>query len=437
MKSACSKKRTCNKTKKHKGNKKIFNISSTTPLDNKQYSMEVLNNIKSNKKENSTTRKTPLTRSFSPQVNRNLITMTNQIATAAPIAECMNKKTYGANVVRRNFFSEGKTHKLNKGYLVNIGSILAPKCVKFNTKRAKKVLLDNFSKSKHINCEHIIAPKQYDSNCWFNTMFVAFFISDKGRKFFRFFRQLMIEGKTLNGKKFNPLLQRAFFLFNLSIEACYNLGNKPLTRDIAKSLDTNNIIFNIWNSLPVSARKTAIVGKHKSSNPLNFYQTLIEYLGAKEIILKRISSREISPLLTKKNGSFESKHLETIINTSQKPKAPDIIALVIYDADTLLNKQLDYTITVDKAKIKYVLDSAIIRDTTGNHFCCTLTCGGQEMGFDGASYSKIAPFIWKNKINKNIKWTFKGSVWAGKEKGKSIKWNFNDGYQILFYYRND
>ena len=37
-----------------------------------------------------------------------------------------------------------------------------------------------------VDCAKIIT-RQAQSNCWFNTMFVMFFISDKGRKFFSTF----------------------------------------------------------------------------------------------------------------------------------------------------------------------------------------------------------------------------------------------------------
>ena len=94
-------------------------------------------------------------------------------------------------------------------------------------------------------------------------MFMCFFVSDKGRKFFRFFRQLMIEGKTLKNKRIPIALQRGFFLFNMTIEACYNAGNKPLTREIAESLDTNNIIVKIWKSLPRSAKDNNKIPKKK------------------------------------------------------------------------------------------------------------------------------------------------------------------------------
>ena len=98
------------------------------------------------------------------------------------------------------------------------------KCINFDTKEAQIILLSNLASTKLAPIETIIAPKQYRSNCWFNTMYMIFFVSDKGRKFFKFFRQLMIEGNTMRSglvKKPNipSRLWKAFALLNMAIEA--------------------------------------------------------------------------------------------------------------------------------------------------------------------------------------------------------------------------
>ena len=55
------------------------------------------------------------------------------------------------------------------------------------------------------------------------------------------------------------------------------------------------------------------------------------------------------------------------------------------------------------------------------------------MAFDGESFRRIKQMKWKDIINKNQEWTFDGSVWEGTT--QQIKWNFRNGYQMLFYYR--
>jgi len=129
---------------------------------------------------------------------------------------------------------------------------------------------------------------------------------------------------------------------------------------------------------------------------------------------------------------------------------PDVIAVIIYDDEEnnpggnsrlIDNRPLKFEFIGDGSihKLhspvhKYVLDSVVIRDTTAAHFCSLLTCKGEEKGFDGASLSRVSPFKWKQFINSNKQWTFKGSNWNNKE-GDPIWWNFRDGYQILFYYK--
>ncbi len=109
--------------------------------------------------------------------------------------------------------------------------------------KVKKFLLKNLKSSKHIDCNNIIPPKQIESNCWFNTFFVTFFISDKGRKFFKYFRQLMIEGKLSNGIKIDNNLSKAFFMLNIAIESATN----HLLNNIAYNFNTNILIlFNLF-----------------------------------------------------------------------------------------------------------------------------------------------------------------------------------------------
>ena len=75
---------------------------------------------------------------------------------------------------------------------------------------------------------------------------------------------------------------------------------------------------------------------------------------------------------------------------------------------------------------KYSLDSAIVRDTEGNHFCSLLTCNKKEYCFDGASFNRLSPMNWKQLINSSKIWQFQGH---------NLKWNFKNSYQLLFYYR--
>ena len=77
-------------------------------------------------------------------------------------------------------------------------------------------------------------------------------------------------------------------------------------------------------------------------------------------------------------------------------------------------------------KHKYVLDAVIIRDKEGQHFSSLLTCNGEELSFDGASYSRLNKFKWKQYLNKRKYWGFEGH---------DLKWSFMNSYQMLFYYK--
>ena len=47
------------------------------------------------------------------------------------------------------------------------------------------------------------------------------------------------------------------------------------------------------------------------------------------------------------------------------------------------------------------------------------------------SFHRLTYMDWKDKINTDFKWQFKGS----KDEGKMLSWNFAKGYYMLIYYR--
>jgi hypothetical protein len=108
-------------------------------------------------------------------------------------------------------------------------------------KLIKTTLLTNLNvKDKKINYLNIIAPKQQLYNCWFNVYFMCFFISDKGRNFFRYLRDRMIRGVLADGEKMSEDIHYAFLLLNTYIEASL-IGKRDPSR-FANTMDTNNLI---------------------------------------------------------------------------------------------------------------------------------------------------------------------------------------------------
>ena len=157
-------------------------------------------------------------------------------------------------------------------------------CISVKTNEAKQYLLKELKKNKHLNVEKIILPKQYDSNCWFNTFFTCMFISDKGRQFSLYFRQLMIEGKLSNNDAIPKKLINVFSLLNYFIHCCLAGDNFALNE-----LNTNTIIHYIYKNMP---KTQWIFAPKEYGNPIAFYEQLMYYLKINSIILKRYGNLE-------------------------------------------------------------------------------------------------------------------------------------------------
>jgi len=387
------------KTKKQKTrentrkNAKIKVIKNTTPL--------WLNNL--GKGENMEGDKLG---SYSPTINQELITLISG-ATRAKVNACNNKKAFLNN--------EPLQISVNEHFL------FGNKCVPYYTKEAKQILLANLAANKHVVPSKIIPPKQLSANCWFNAMFMTFFISDKGRKFFRFFRQLMIEGRQINGKEIPIKLRNAFALLNFAVDSALT-GSK-----YAITMDTNNIIRQIYDAIPKSYIKStnrSIPYLNDAGNPILYYNAIINYLGNHSI--KMYFENDFQHLKKWKNF-FTDKFDSTF---SKGGSLPHIIVVEIHDdyAAKVKNKPLK----IELGKLEYVLDSAVVRDIKKQHFCAMVTCEGVQMAFDGYSYHRLSASNWKDKINSSEQWEFEGTE---NEDGTPMKWSFLISYQLLFYYR--
>ncbi len=299
--------------------------------------------------------------SYSPTINQELVTLKS--IPRNPIYDCNNKEAFD----------------LKAPLKIGIpGNIYGKNCFLYNTSEAKKYLLRNLAADKHINPNNIVPPVQSQSNCWFNAMFVTFFVSDKGRKFFHFFRQLMIEGKQKGGKAIPEKLRDAFALLNFGIDACLT-GNK-----YAYELNTNSIIHQVYNGIPSNykSKNPLIVDIDEAGNPIIYYMSIINYLNNDSIqtlFLREVSSNWKDVVTLQMN---KMKHL------------PHIIIMEIFEkyAHEFNKKPLSFTIN----NARYHLDSSVVRDTTKQHFCATITCEKKEYGYDGMSFSRLTKLEWKN-----------------------------------------
>ena len=320
----------------------------------------------------------------------------------------------------------------------------ATSCKSYNNSSVQKILLHNLKSSKHLDVTRFIPPLQLLSNCWFNTMFVTFFFSDKGRKFFRFFRELMITGKKLDSSLIPSNIAKLFFILNLFIEASYNQNSKSnaLFKSInalTNKLNTNYFIYHIYdiiNNKPNSINPELLINNNSkmydipnikdAGNPLNYYESILKYLNYDTLKLMK--------------HSFTGKsNIENVIQIKFKSLLniiPDII--IIEDFQSNSHFETSYKLmTAKNESINYVLDSIIITNKdhfdpdANSHFVSVLTVNSQEYKFDGSSVSKLERFKWKKMINSDINWKFKENP-----KYMPEQYNFTKGYKIMFYYRS-
>lgn len=313
-------------------------------------------------------------------------------------------------------------------------------CFDFKDKKRQKQLLDNLKYQKKMNPQTFIAPKQIASNCWFNTMFVSFFFSDKGIKFFRFFRELMIIGKTIDGNSIPYNIHRLLFIFNLFIESSYNYKenqyNNILLKLGIKNRNTNFFIvelFNIINNISSTHNKDRVLYSdipniNDAGNPLYYYLSIMKYL--KYNILKiqifkiniELSKIKINKYLTNKLLGLKD--------------IPDILIFEDYESKSNYSNTIE--VRHNDKVLKWQVDSIIItnRDfyekNSNKHFTSLLTCNSIPYKFDGYSKTRLSKFNWKSLLENNTDkdWTFNEN-----SKYYPEKYNMTYGYKILFYYR--
>lgn len=303
----------------------------------------------------------------------------------------------------------GKTRSFNK-LMIKARN----KCVSASSQEGRDILLNNFKSEKTIRCSHIIAPMQSHTNCWFNTMFMCFFVSDKGRKFMRFFREMMIKGESARGVKISPPeLSEALILFSAAIDACYNRNNR--SENLGLALNTNNIITSIYSS--VSGDFEGIKDIDQYGNPYKFYRDLMMYLGSEQALK-----------IVKMDDKNNVNNFLSMAGTSQTD--PDVVIITLSDfgdSDTAHPNEINKIRTdVTFNGHHYNLDAAIARDVTKNHFCCGITCNRRPMMFDGSAFSKLVGRNWKHWLNRDYEWSVGNT---------NMRWNFKHGYSMLFYYR--
>tara|TARA_Y100000389_G_scaffold197507_1_gene232226 strand:- start:39 stop:1097 length:1059 start_codon:yes stop_codon:yes gene_type:complete len=282
----------------------------------------------------------------------------------------------------------------------------------WTNKPLHKILIKNMLSKKKINHKNVIGPKQLQANCWFNCFFTMFFISDKGRKFSKSMRKLMITGKKMNGQDIPAKMKWPMFLLNIFIDVALT-GEKNTYSSETRNLNTNRLIKSIHKILRSDGHYAPAV--EDAGNPLSYYKALTNYLYG----YRKRDLRMISFIVEKK--SFMA-NLPLFLRHTDNP--PHIIMAEIYSDDAPhIKKPQSFTI----GKYKYKLDSVGLIDNNGHHFSAYIHLNKKQYYFDGESNSPLVPFQWKPKLNKNVNWNtsdFKQTVF-----------NFKVGYGCYIYYR--
>jgi len=324
------------------------------------------------------------------------------------------------------------------------------KCMGWKSKKAQKYLLDNIKSKKKIIPANIRGPFQNRSNCWFNTFFMLFFISDKGRKFMKAFRESMITGKFHNQKKSIPVkIQYPFWLLNKMITASL-VGDKD-PESYWRHMDTNSVIKEIYKKLKKYNKGemigyTTLTKPGQSGNPIDLFIAIFNYFSRHTGNSRCFGLQTI--IYTKYNsyigmGIKESETYKQIVKIK-----PHIIILEITDKH---DKESDNEPTKANGKIpgtdkyaqvkdyekklhykfgdmEYTLDSMGIRDINQHHICALVTLNKKDYMFDGENNITIQRQDWKKLLNKNQDFKITPRI--------PETYNLTKGYQCLLYYRS-
>jgi len=366
----------------------------------------------------------------------------NKKKVASGLTSTLKVKSYSPQVNRLLDISRLETIVPQKVNLcdsllkINIGTKTRPNCLEYNNKKVTEFMLRNLRSTKHLVPTKFIGPKQLTANCWFNTMFVAFFFSDKGRKFFRFLRVLMITGQKYDK---TPLkdeeLKKLFFILNLFIEASYNQSdNNKLYEHIShltNNLNTNFFIKKIYEKINKEQIDRRIPDVDQEGNPLEYYKSIIKFLNYNILKLRNIDiDEELTSNISKTGMNDFIKEKFVSFNV-----VPDIMILEDHESGMIHNNS--YKLSKNGRNYNYKLDSIILTNKNhynpkaNSHFVCVLTINKELYRFDGSSYSRLSKFNWKKILNKNVDWTFKENP-----KYYAEKYNMQKGYKIMFYYRS-
>ena len=311
------------------------------------------------------------------------------------------------------------------------------KCVDYKNKKAQQQMLQllNYKSPNAIIADLVIAPAQVLSNCWLNSFFMCYFISDKGRKFFRSLRRVMITGeKKRGGSKITNKYRKGLWLLNKMIQA--SLFYSDTSANFIKHADTNDVIRLLRGK--GEGKQKLIVKTKEAYNPMQFYNILFNDIlninsSGKLVKAVKVNSKQQYNLIFKQKNLKERQY--ELITIERRDDASN---LEISSKTDKVPKEFKI------GRTKYVLDSAVLRSIDKKHFTSYITLNGKEYAFEGGAYRRLRKMDgWKDLLTKNTNKTWKFGTPLREDKISQRKegyllneeFNFTKGYQMLFYYR--
>lgn len=409
-----------------------LSLNSTTP-----YFLEIIN-------QGSLNDDSQLTNQFIPKINTAL---TKSLKKRSPLKDIYSG-IHQCNLIKHQFSKISQSSK-DFHYINDIffkPSIRTPdgRCLDYENQEIVNLLLNNLGKYNQIDPMSIITPKQDKKNCWFNTAFMVFFISDLGRKFSKFFRHFCVTGNLDQVQQKNAILRLSLFYLNIYIDSCIQGSSYSFY------INSNYLVDRIYETIPPDNN---IKKSNKTGDPLRYYYSLITQLNLfqsdhfnplYQITLGRDNLRTLSRAIQyiEQEKLFEAK--QNVVSPSNRdtfvlfpkkvPNHPDILLVYIDIKKYPILNVSDKRKYLSISKAVYCLDSVIIVHVNNPHVCCLITINGEYFLYDGASYRHLIPFKWMKFLNSTEDIIFDCSKEINsKEKGII---NFKrSAQQVLIYYR--
>lgn len=405
-------------------------LHSTTP-----FFLEILEDGEINDSEQ-------VVNTFVPKINRALV---KSIKRKSPLQDIYLGVDY-CNFLRYQF---KKISSVNNhfDYINNLffkPQIKTPdgRCLDYDNPTVVNLLLRNLSKYQLIDPMKVISPKQDKNNCWFNTAFMVFFLSDLGRRFSKYFRQYCITGNINNVYQQDENLRISLFYLNIYIDSCIQGSAYSLY------LNSNFISKRIYQTIPYDK---FIKDGNSRGCPIRYYYSLISKLNLSqsddfnplyEIIMGKNNLNSFGDI--RKSIDFYSifspsnpitiKEEESFYIYPQRLRDfPDIL-LVYIDIKKYPSLQVyDKVKYLKLGEAVYCLDSIVIVHLNKPHVCCLVTINKKYFLYDGASYKKLIPFQWMKHLNSSEDIIFECYISGTKNLG-TINMR-RSPQQYLIYYR--